>query len=45
MDATYIVVALTAWCVISIPAAFVIGSVIAVGTTRGAETVDVKQAA
>jgi len=45
MDATYIVVALVSWCVISIPAALLIGSAIAVGTEDAAGTLDVKQAA
>jgi hypothetical protein len=45
MDATYIVLALTAWCVISIPAALLIGTAIAVGADEPPTAMDVKQAA
>jgi hypothetical protein len=45
MDATYIAVALAAWCVISIPAALVIGTAIAVGTEEPPAAREVKQAA
>jgi hypothetical protein len=42
---TYIAVLLTAWCVISIPAAVLIGTAIAVGTEQPPEAREVKQAA
>ena len=45
MDATYIALALAAWCVISVPAGLLIGSVIAAGAKAPAEPIDVKQAA
>lgn len=45
MDATYIALLLTAWCVISIPASLLIGSAIAIGTEETAGTIDVEQAA
>ena len=45
MDATYIAVVLAAWCVISIPAALLIGTAIAVGTEDPADAMKVKHAA
>jgi len=45
MDATYIAVVLTAWCVISIPAAVLIGTAIAVGTEQPSEARKIKRAA
>jgi hypothetical protein len=45
MDATYIAVALAAWCVISIPAAVLIGTAIAVGSDDPSKTMEVKHAA
>jgi hypothetical protein len=45
MDATYIAVALAAWCVISIPAALLIGTAIAVGAEEPSTAMEVKQAA
>jgi len=45
MDATYIALALAAWCVISIPAALLIGTAIAVGSEAAPETIEVKPAA
>ena len=45
MDATYIVFALAAWCVISIPAALLIGTAIAVGTEEPPTAMEVKHAA
>jgi hypothetical protein len=45
MDATYIAVVLAAWCVISIPAALLIGTAIAVGTQDPTDAMKVKHAA
>ena len=45
MDATYIVVGLALWCVISIPAALLIGTAIAVGAEEPPAAMEVKQAA
>jgi hypothetical protein len=45
MDATYFVVGLAAWCVISIPAAILIGTAIAVGAGEPSTAMEVKQAA